>query len=99
MILVLLKFSDNKALAPQHMPGHKLWIQQGIEEKVFVLVGSLQPNQGGAVLMHGLSREQAEKRVSLDPFVEHQVVTPEYVEISPSASIEKLSFLLSSSKQ
>ncbi|MFG2875691.1 hypothetical protein ACGFYU_11910 [Streptomyces sp. NPDC048337] len=50
MYAVLLRFSANKAQASEHMAGHQDWIRRGMEDGVFLLVGSIRPGQGGAIL-------------------------------------------------
>jgi hypothetical protein len=47
MFIVLLKFSGDRSRAAPLMEGHKAWIKRGFDDGVFLLVGSLQPNQGG----------------------------------------------------
>ena len=94
MFVVLLRFSDNKAAAAQHMAGHQEWIKRGLDDGVFLLVGSIQPGLGGAVLAHNTSREELQKRVDEDPFVAQDVVTAEVIEIAPGMADERLSFLL-----
>lgn len=79
MFIVLLKFSNNKTNAAQFMDGHKAWIERGIDDGVFLLVGSLQPNQGGGILAHGITRSDQESRVNEDHFCEgrnHNVRNP-----------------------
>jgi uncharacterized protein YciI len=95
MFVVLLKFSENKAQAGEFMDGHKAWIQRGFEHGTFVLMGSLQPNLGGALLAHGTTRAELEDFVAEDPFVAKRIVTPEILEITASTADERLSFLLS----
>ena len=34
MHIILLKFSDNRQNAAQHLPGHKAWLKRGIEDSV-----------------------------------------------------------------
>lgn len=92
MFIVLLKFAD-KSKAPAQMEGHKAWLQQGFEDGVFSLAGSLQPNLGGGILAHGLTRDALEARVAEDPFVAEGVVTAEILEITPARSDERLAFL------
>ncbi len=46
MFIVLLKFSNNKVQASQLMEGHKEWIKRGIDDGLFLFVGTLQPNLG-----------------------------------------------------
>lgn len=93
MFVVLLKFAENKSQAGQFMAGHKDWIAQGLEAGVFLLVGSLQPNAGGGILAHGVSREELERRVQEDPFVAEKVVTAEILEITPAKTDDRLAFL------
>ncbi len=95
MFVILLKFAANKANAGQFMDGHKAWIKQGFAEGVFLMAGSLQPNQGGAVMAHNVSREELETRVKQDPFVAENVVSAEILEITPNMVDEKLKFLQS----
>jgi uncharacterized protein YciI len=94
MYIVLLRFSDNKAKAARFLEGHKAWIQRGVDDGVFLLVGSLQPNAGGAILAHGVSLSELQVRVNGDPFVEKGVVTAEVLEITPARADERLSFML-----
>ena len=94
MVIVLLKFSDNKSDASLHMSAHNQWLKQGIDEGVFLLAGSLKPALGGVILVNRLDRAEAEARIAEDPFVMHGVVTPEYLEVSPAIANESLSFLL-----
>ena len=94
MFIVLLKFAGNKARAGQFMEGHKAWIKRGFDDGVFLLVGSLQPNQGGGIVAHNTSLADLQSRVSNDPFVAENVVSAEVMEIAPSSADERLTFLL-----
>ncbi|MGO1119002.1 YciI family protein [Rhodovibrionaceae bacterium A322] len=94
MFVVLLRFSSNKAQAGQFMEGHNAWLKSGFDAGVFLLAGSLQPKLGGAILAHGLSKEELEVRVSEDPFVAEEVVSAEILEISPGKADERLAFLM-----
>jgi len=94
MFIVFLKFSDNKSQAAEFMEGHNSWIKSGFDDGVFLLVGSLQPNAGGAIVAHNASLADLQNRVYLDPFVAQNVVTAEIVEITPAKTDERLTFLL-----
>lgn len=94
MFVVLLKFSDNKGKAADFMKGHNDWIKKGLDDGKFLLVGSVKPNLGGAVLAHGLSLAQLQARVDADPFVVENVVKAEILEISPGRADPRLEFLL-----
>ncbi|WIT14112.1 YciI family protein [Paucibacter sediminis] len=94
MFVVFLKFSSKQSQAAQHMNGHKSWLQQGFDDGVFLMSGSLQARQGGALLAHNTSREELEARVRLDPFVTEDVVTAEITEFLPGKADARLQFLL-----
>lgn len=94
MFIVLLKFSANKAQAGQFMDGHNEWIKSGFDDDIFLLVGSLQPNSGGAIVAHNTSLSDLQNRVNDDPFVAENVVSAEILEITPAKAVERLNFLL-----
>lgn len=94
MFAVLLRFSRNKDQAARHMEAHKEWIKRGFDDGVFLLVGSLQPKLGGAILAHNTSLDDLESRTNDDPFVAQGVVSAEILEITPSSADERLRFLL-----
>ncbi len=94
MFVVLLKFSHNKSQAAGLMEGHNAWIQRGFDDGVFLMVGSLQPAQGGAILAQASSLDEIRKRVQDDPFVAEGVVNADILEITPGRADERLNFLL-----
>ncbi len=94
MFVVLLRFSRNKGQAGRLMKDHKEWIKRGFDDGVFLVVGSLQPNLGGAIVAHDTSLPDLEQRVNEDPFVAEGVVSAEILEIAPSKADERLEFLL-----
>lgn len=97
MFIVLLKFSENKSLAAKYMEAHNQWIQEGFENDIFLLVGSLQPNLGGSIMAHNISREALQSLIKKDPFVIEKIVTAEILEIAPVKTQERLNFLLDAS--
>lgn len=92
MFIVLLRFAD-KSKASALASAHNGWIQRGFDDGVFLLVGSLQPAAGGAIFAHGTSRSELERRIAADPFVADGVVTAEVLEVAPSRTDGRLSFL------
>ena len=92
MFVVFLKFAD-KSKAAASMEAHNQWIAKGFDDGVFLTVGSLQPNAGGAILANGLDRDALDARLAEDPFVAEGVVTPETFEISPARTDPRLEFL------
>lgn len=94
MFIVLLKFTDDRERLGEFMEAHKAWTKQGLDDGVFLLIGSLQPGLGGGILAHNIAREELEAFVDRDPFVAERIVTAEILEISPAKTDERLAFLL-----
>lgn len=94
MFVITLRFAD-KSRAPSFMDGHNVWIGQGFDDGVFVLVGSLRSGAGGMIIAQGGDRAELEKRVQDDPFVREGVVTAEIEEVAPGRADERLAFLKS----
>ncbi|MGW5777494.1 hypothetical protein [Streptomyces sp. NPDC003863] len=67
MFVVLLRFPADKSQAPDHMADRQEWIRQDVEDGAFLLVGSLQPAQGGAVPAHRTPLDELQERVAADP--------------------------------
>jgi uncharacterized protein YciI len=95
MFVILLRFAENRHLASDHMEGHSDWIRQGVDDAVFLLVGSVSGGQGGAIIAHGVTRADIEMRLEADPFVAERIVVPEIIEIEPGAVDHRLAFLRS----
>jgi len=93
MFVVLLKFSNNKSRAGQFMEGHNAWIKRGFDDGVFLLAGGIQPKLGGGIFVHGTSLPELQARVNDDPFVVHEVVSAEILEITPGRTDKRLDFL------
>ena len=92
--LIQLRFSHHKALAAQHMEGHKAWLQQGFDEGVFLVSGSLDGGQGGCVLAHGEPAEVLRSRVQQDPFVAEGVVSAEITSFVAHRADARMAFLV-----
>lgn len=93
MFIILLKFSKNKAKAQDFMKDHMKWIQQGFDDGVFLLTGSIRPGLGGTVMAHNTTLSDLKMRVDADPFVSEKIVEAEILEIDPSKFDQRLEFL------
>ena len=94
MFVILLKFFDNKDKAAWYMVGHTAWLERGFDDGVFLMAGSLQPNQGGGIVAHNTTLAALQARVKEDPFVAENVVQAEILEIAPSRTDDRLAFLV-----
>ncbi|MNL24033.1 hypothetical protein D3C87_1454510 [compost metagenome] len=70
------------------------WLEQGFDDGVFILAGSIKPNLGGAIIAKNSSIELIKHRANQDPFVIEKIVESEVIEISPSKMDDRLSDLL-----
>ena len=93
MFIVLLQFSKNKHLAGDYMNEHKAWIQRGVSDGVFLLVGSLQPGLGGGILASNITEAELQARLAEDPFVIHRLVEATVLNLAPSITDPRLAFL------
>jgi uncharacterized protein YciI len=94
VFVVLLRFAANKDEAGRYSQGHKDWIRRGFDDGVFLVVGSLQPDAGGAIVARDTSLADLEARMKEDPFVAEEVVRAEILELTPTQTDERLSFVL-----
>jgi uncharacterized protein YciI len=97
LFIVLLRFSSNRDKARELMAQHNEWLARGFEEGVFLLAGSVQPREGGAILARNTTRSDVEARVVADPFVQYDVVKPEIIEVSVSKTDARVESLRSGS--
>jgi len=94
MFIILLRFAEAKSRSTELLRAHNDWVARGLEEGVFLVVGSLAQGAGGMILAHGTSLSELRARVDDDPFVRERVVHAEIVEATPSKADPRLSFLL-----
>ncbi len=92
MVVVILRLVDGSR-ARELMRDHEAWIRRGFDDEVFLAVGSLHDQPGGAILTHGEPLPELERRVRADPFVEHGVAEPTFVAFTPNATDPRLDFL------
>lgn len=95
MFIIFLRFTEKKSQASQFMDGHKAWVKRGFADGVFLLAGSLEPGQGGALLAHQTSLPDLQHRVNEDPFVSEGIVQAEIHEVDPGMACDELQFLVS----
>jgi uncharacterized protein YciI len=93
MFITLLTFTDDRSRAGELATGHQEWIRRGFADGVFLMVGSLQAGQGGAIVAHDTTLDDLHRRVAEDPFVAAGVVTANILEVSPAQTDDRLAFL------
>ena len=94
MFIVFLTYTNQKHLAAEFMQSHMDWIASGINDNIFLLVGSLVAGKGGCILAHNISRNALMQQLNLDPFIEHNVVSADIVELDAKIADKRLQFLM-----
>lgn len=94
MYFITLELTDKKSDATKFMAAHKDWINQGFADGAFLMVGSMKPQGGGAILASGETSEEVASRIAADPFVQQGIVKPQIQEIAPTRTDERLSRLI-----
>lgn len=93
MFIVLLRLTARRDKAPEFMAGHKRWLDQGYQDGVFALSGSLSAGAGGMLLVYNTNRVALEQRLAEDPFVAQDIVSVEIIEAAPGRVDERLQFI------
>jgi uncharacterized protein YciI len=93
MFVIFLNRGENNELAGARLARHNDWIRQGIDDKVFLMAGSLAGGQGGAIIAYGVTRVELDDRLAADPFVAERIVIPTVTEVEPGAVDDRLAFL------
>lgn len=94
MFIVFLTYTDQKHLAGEFMQRHMEWITSGINDNIFLLAGSVVAGNGGCILAHNISKDRLVQQLKLDPFVEHNVVSADIVELDAKIADKRLQFLM-----
>ena len=84
MFIVLLRYTRPLDEIDRHMPEHVAYLRQCYAASVFVASGRREPRDGGVILARGVTREQLEGILDLDPFVVAGVATYEVIEFRTS---------------
>ncbi|WP_176083946.1 hypothetical protein [Martelella sp. HB161492] len=93
MFITFLTFAENRSRAADFIAAHNEWIARGFADGAFLCAGTLDGASGGAILAHGETREDHDRRIAADPFVIHGIVTAETHSIDPKRTSDALSFV------
>ena len=72
---------------------HVVYLKEHYALGHFLASGRKVPRTGGVILARGVSREEIETIITLDPFYRHHVAEYEITEFSPTMSVDELEFL------
>lgn len=93
MFIVHLTYTAPLEAIDQHMAAHRVWVDAGFADGVFIASGPLTPRTGGAILAHGISRAELEARLAEDPFRKAGLIEVEVLDLAVRATDPRLDFL------
>ena len=94
MFIVLLTYTAPLEQIDRLGPAHRDWLRGCYDDGIFLASGPQDPRVGGAILAHGLDREELEARLALDPFAQAGAATYHITKVSVKFSDPRLAFLV-----
>jgi uncharacterized protein YciI len=96
MFIVLLTYVKPLDEIDRHVSAHREWLKENYARGVFLVSGPRNPRVGGAIIAHGLDRDELEAVLAEDPFRQAGVATYEIIEVAPSMADGRLPWLTAS---
>jgi len=76
------------------LPDHSAWLDANYTDGVFLASGRQVPRVGGVILADGVTRDELERRLSIDPLNKRGLATYVVTEFSPSRTSPKMASLI-----
>lgn len=95
MYIVTLTYVVDVAEIDTAIPDHSLWLDANYADGVFLASGRQVPRVGGVIFADGVTRDELDRRLSLDPLKERGLATYSVMEFSPSRTAPALTMLIS----
>lgn len=96
MFVLIAHYSQVPELVAPHIPAHRDWVKQYVETGVIVAAGPKRNGLGGVCLMRSMPREELQKILEQDSYVQANVVEYQVIELDftvASAAFEALKTL------
>ncbi len=92
--IVTLTYVAELAEIDTALPDHSAWLDVNYADGVFLASGRQVPRAGGVILADGVTRDELERRLSLDPLNQRGLATYVVTEFSPWRTSPKLASLI-----
>ena len=99
MFIVILRYKAQLTAIDAALEKHRAWLEQGYRDGIFLLSGPQVPRAGGAILAHGLSRAELDRRLAQDPFAASDLAEYEVITVAMQSADPRLAFLLQEQKR
>lgn len=94
MYMVLLTYTAPLAEIDRHGAAHRDWLKTCYDDGIFLASGPQEPRVGGAILAHGLARDELVARLAQDPFAQAGIATYQVIQVAVRLADPRLAFLL-----
>jgi uncharacterized protein YciI len=94
MYAVILRYTLPIAEVEKHVEAHRQWLKENYAAKRFLLSGPQRPRIGGFILAAAMERDQLDAILQNDPFCRNGVAAYEVIEVAPTTTDDRLSFLI-----
>jgi uncharacterized protein YciI len=94
MFVITLTYLADLAEIDSAMPRHMAYLRRQYKDGTFLVSGRQVPRVGGVIIATGVTREELERRIALDPFVADGLAEASIVEFKASQTAPQLKGLL-----
>jgi uncharacterized protein YciI len=94
MYAVILCYKLPIAEVEKHVEAHRQWLGENYAAANFLLSGPQRPRIGGFILAAAMERDQLNGILQNDPFCQNGVAEYEVVDVAPTTTDDRLSFLI-----
>lgn len=94
MYIVLLTYTAPLEEIDRLGAAHRDWLRACYDDGIFLASGPQAPRVGGAILAHGLTREELEARLAQDPFAQAGAATHQITTVAVRLADPRLAFLM-----
>ncbi|MCX7123379.1 MAG: YciI family protein [Gammaproteobacteria bacterium] len=84
MFIIILTYKKPLSDVNAHIPAHRVFLDEGYKNNVFIASGPKVPRTGGVIISHLQNRADVEALIKQDPFYQHEVADYEIIEFGPN---------------
>ena len=93
MFVIVIRYKVPLTQIDAALEGHRLWLDRGFNDGVFILAGPQNPRTGGVIMAHNTTREELLARLSEDPFSKKGLSDFELIDMVVRKTDPRLEFL------
>jgi len=95
MYLLNISYSQPPTKVEPHVPSHGAWVKHHLDADTFLLAGPKKSGLGGVILVKSISKNELQKLLAEDPYVQTEVVDYQIVDFDCKLATPELNALTS----